>query len=230
MENLRKRQRWQYKAQLHEQFAINNNASLSSVLTLVTTMLAVLYAYGYIFLHTSVQGNPLTLYDVQKSEYGLLGLYIVSVATIAVLSIIFYLCVYQGVAQRCEQFIIYRLRFEVDIQPDGKTLPIGYHPFGKTGMKILPGLYGEIAKITKWVGAVISLSTILFSLFLYKVHGEDDCVKFLFICAYCLIILLTWIVSDYHKRKQFDKYRSYAGKFTLKNDGKTSKYPKIHQL
>lgn len=38
--------------QLHEQYAINNNANLGSIIVLLTALIAVFGAYGYIYLHS----------------------------------------------------------------------------------------------------------------------------------------------------------------------------------
>ena len=40
--------------QLHEQYAINNNAHLSSVISLMVAMLAVFYGFGYMFVYSSI--------------------------------------------------------------------------------------------------------------------------------------------------------------------------------
>ena len=37
--------------QLHEQYAINNNANLSSIVTLICTILVIFGSYGYVFVH-----------------------------------------------------------------------------------------------------------------------------------------------------------------------------------
>lgn len=38
--------------QLHEQYAINNNANTGSIVTLFVAMLASVGAYGFVYLHT----------------------------------------------------------------------------------------------------------------------------------------------------------------------------------
>ena len=38
--------------QLHEQYAINNNANLGNIIVLLTALIAVFGAYGYIYLHS----------------------------------------------------------------------------------------------------------------------------------------------------------------------------------
>lgn len=40
--------------QLHEQYAINNNSNLSSVITLLVTMFAVFGGYGYVYLNSNL--------------------------------------------------------------------------------------------------------------------------------------------------------------------------------
>ena len=140
--------------QLHEQFASNYNNGFSATVTLFCTLLAVLYGYGYIFLHSSIYfaDNPGCLYCECSKEYKLDALIYVTLAANVVLSIMKYICLYQGVNQRLEQFIVHAIRVKYygkdpTSLDDPKIFPKEYKPFGKKGDDIVIGLYGTFINI-----------------------------------------------------------------------------------
>lgn len=93
----------QIEMQLHEQYAKNNNANVSSIVTLFVTMLASVGAYGYVFLHSEIPANfeyefdLTTLYD--SGQFSFVALLIVANAAIVVLLMIAYICVSLGCRQ-----------------------------------------------------------------------------------------------------------------------------------
>ena len=54
--------------QLHEQYAINNNANLSSVIALLVSLFAAIGAYGYVFIHTTVTSLPISYVEVTSFD------------------------------------------------------------------------------------------------------------------------------------------------------------------
>lgn len=103
--------------QLHEQYSINNNSNLSSALILFVAMLAVVAAYGYVYLHSDCEmmweWTPLM---IDKDTYSAKALLLTATATILVLELIVYLCISFGCRQRREQFIIYAIRRNITIK------------------------------------------------------------------------------------------------------------------
>ena len=83
--------------QLHEQYAINNNANLSTIMTLVIALIGVIGYYGYIFINTTnkFKGNLFDLYISSQCQYHLEALILVYLASISILAIFFCLCTYQ---------------------------------------------------------------------------------------------------------------------------------------
>ena len=141
--------------QLHEQYAINNNSNLNSVVTLLAAMIVVFGGYAYMFIHTTIDFSVIDncygwiLYDNEKNLYSLDVFIFTTIASYIVLHIMRRICIYQGYAQRYEQFITYAIRSkyfnklfitdkkdeenkaeEKDKQRMG-IFPKGYHPFGK---------------------------------------------------------------------------------------------------
>lgn len=160
--------------QLHEQYAINNNSNLSSIIALLVSMLISLGAYGYVFLYSSNQWSGLG--DLVKQEgngpiFSLTALLLTMTAVSIVIFVMIYLCVYQGVAQRCEQFITDAIRRKYKMFEDGNqcVLPKGYSPYGKKCLEVVQGLYGELVKILIVVEILIVLSS------LWKFYYSQNC-------------------------------------------------------
>ena len=42
------------ESQLHEQFAVNNNDHASTLVSIIAAVVAVIGAYGYVFVHSTV--------------------------------------------------------------------------------------------------------------------------------------------------------------------------------
>lgn len=164
--------------QLHEQYAVNNNAKLSSAVTLIVGLLAVIGAYGYVFLHI----NEVSYKPCIKPEFNLLDLVITAMAAIIVLAIMKHICMYQGFAQRRDQFIIYAIRYnnglKIEKNDKDRIFPDNYHPFNKEGIEIYQGLFGEFIKIFTLIQIIIFVSTIFLCSF----------------CSGCVFPALIWLI------------------------------------
>lgn len=137
--------------QLHEQYAQNNNANLGSIITLIVTLLAVFYGYGYVYLHSTLEFSEGFVKMYEDGYYTLDALVFTTMAVYVVLGIIYYICYYQGLHQRLEQFITFAIRakyyrksprkwknpiiigFPESLMDDSynEIFPRGYHPFKK---------------------------------------------------------------------------------------------------
>jgi len=163
--------------QLHNQYAINNNANLSSAVALIAAMIAVVGFYAYVFAHATLGFSDTfgELYCVRENSYYLDALVLMTIATVAVLCIQQAICIYQGCAQRNEQFIVFAIRKKYGMYGKGTIFPEGYCPFNKKHNKkccllnvfrlkkgtgdIPQGLFGEILAILSIVQyAVIALT------------------------------------------------------------------------
>lgn len=153
--------------QLHEQYAVNNNANLGTIVTLVVAVIAVIGYFGYVYVHTGVDfSDDFGCLVKPNGEFYLDALLLIYLASVSVLAILIRLCIYQGVAQRKEQFIIHAIRkkyFGNNYLKDLKIFPKGYHPYGKKNINVLQGLYGELVKIFIGIFGILSIC-ILFKL------------------------------------------------------------------
>lgn len=214
--------RYTIMAQLHEQYAINNNAGMQSVVSLLVGMFAVLGGFGYVWLHVGSRCS-------EKAENCFNGeqLLFVLAASLIVLLIMTYICMFQGTRQRCDQFIVQKIREKAfnckyeavtgkiskcDDAPKKNGMAIeyddvfyeGYHPYNKCGLSIIQGLYGEFAKIFAFVGAVLC------SVSYYKLIGVALYEKLAIYTVFCLIAYaLLWIlflVRMIYKYKKSDGF------------------------
>ena len=153
-------------SQLHEQYASNNNANLSSFVTLLVSMVGVFGIFAYVFVRSSLKfsNDFQSLYDSGSELYTMDVLILSAMVSIIVLGIIKYICLYQGFHQRYEQFITYAIRekyFGKENCEKSDIFPEGYTPFGKQGLDIAQGLFGEFAKISDLLFSVILLAVFL---------------------------------------------------------------------
>jgi hypothetical protein len=141
--------------QLHEQYAINNDSILNSIVVLFVGLFAAIGALGYVFINS-------TLFTQVRTSYSVDQVIITAIGCLVVLTIMAHICIYQGIAQRCSQFIVYAIRKKYHSQyENGETtvqdriFPDNYKPFGKSGLGIVQGLYGEFLRIIIFVTIII---------------------------------------------------------------------------
>lgn len=192
--------------QLHEQYAINNNANLSTIMTLVVALIVVIGCFGNVFVKTENELIiPNYLYDTKNECFSVVALVLTYLASISILAILFCLCTYQGIAQRKEQFIIHAIRNEYKIE-DNKLLPNGYHPYKKTKFEIIQGLYGELDKFFIIVSIVLALCLIV-KIFICGVNSKCCiCVILLFIIG---LLFISGIVGRFCYDYYIKHYKSY---------------------
>lgn len=205
-----------YKSQLHEQFATNYNSSLSSVIALIISMFGVLWAFGWVFLHSSCKENGCwcVFYNSTTEYYTIPALIIVSIATLAVLWIMFHICVSQGVIQRRDQLLMNKLREEVGLKLSSKDTGC-YTSEGKNWWNFVPGLFGGMAKILVGVAIVVFVVTLLRIMCCCNSH----------LCCYCFVYVIAFVGlfgSSYWRQKM--KYNTYFGTFKMQKDSDLERY------
>ncbi len=181
--------------QLHEQYAVNNNSGLSSVVSLIVGMFAAISFYGYAYVFST---NEFETRIFDSNCFSLTQLSIIAIFSLLVLAIIIHICIFQGTSQRLEQFIIHKIRIEYGLVNQNDTseiLPSSYKPSGKRGLSIVQGLFGEIVKIS----AVLELFIMVSLLVKYIIYSapcfECTCSKegfivtiTVFMCFICFAI------------------------------------------
>jgi hypothetical protein len=233
--------------QLHEQYAVNNNANLGTIVTLVVAVIAVIGYFGYVYVHTGVEFSEdfgcLIAEEVNGvNVYYLDALLLIYLASVLVIAILIRLCIYQGVAQRKEQFIIHAIRckyFKDGLNKEDYIFPEGYTPYKKERLQIVQGLYGELVKIFKsvfWIltaGIALKLAANVFGyFFLYPPSWKSISglgLTELLVAILTVIGLATWGIIHYcnqicgYKKRQ----REYLGLPMLEKDQEQPKVCKI---
>ncbi len=180
--------------QLHEQYAVNNNSGLSSIVSLIVGMFVAIGFYGYAYVYCTNEFDTRFCYSCCCScSFSLTQLSIIAILSLLVLAIIIHICIYQGTDQRLEQFIIHQIRKKygiVDQNEISEILPSSYKPSGKRGLRIVQGLYGEIVKIS----AALELFIIVSLLVRYTIYFVP-CFECLF-SKECVIVafVIFWFV------------------------------------
>lgn len=200
--------------QLHEQYAVNNNANLGTIVTLLVAVIAVIGYFGYVYVHTGAEfSTDFSCLIKPNGVFYLDALLLIYLVSVLVIAILVRLCIYQGIAQRKEQFIIDAIRskyFGTDYlwveknaiesekssnkEIDEKIFPKDYHPYLKKKIDIVQGLYGELVKIFQWVFIVLTIS-IVAKVIAYI--SKYDISKPLVIIEIVVVVLLVVLLSTF---------------------------------
>lgn len=138
--------------QLHEQYAINNNANVSSFIAMITALLIAFTGYGYV-LYQYLMGDVCCSHTSDAET-------MVHIATFAVLIVVFILYVVAieiGAGQRSNQLVIFAIRKKAyNNASDYKvTFPKGYHPFNKQCHNFVQGIYNIMSFV--FLGVYIAI-------------------------------------------------------------------------
>lgn len=221
------------ESQLHEQYAINNNSNLSSIITLFVTMLAVLGAYGHIFIHSSyVFGFDIMF---KSSNYTLDALLIVAMASLIIITIMKHICLYQGFHQRYEQFVTYAIRFKYykqkpeNIRP--RLFPDNYSPFYKNDKDIPQGLYGEFFSFLCWINLFICfsiLAKLLYYICNFSIKSLPD-VLWIELFIFILLLLLCKIHICCLRSNLKNKYSLLSQQYCYLNNNNVNEFESNHK-
>jgi len=215
--------------QLHEQYAINNNANLASILVLTTSLLGVIGIYGYIFIHTTIDYAKDWGSFVQDEKYSLDVLLFATIAVFIILLILFYLSAYLGVNQRKEQFITYAIRIKHYDNKKGSLyddiFPCNYHPFNKKKSNFIQGLYGEICCILKFLFWFIGVLTIfkIISNFIKYCGGDINHYGLFSLMIFLILFVSCGLSFQCIIEKFYSTYRKRENEYYKKESGKKIK-------
>ena len=208
--NFKQKMKYSFYEQLHEQYAVNNNAYFGSIITLIVALMAVIGSYGYVFIQIlNQQGGKDCCCHLES--YTINSLMFVYLASCGVLAIMTCICAYQGVAQRNEQFIVFALRCKYDAF-DASVFPKKYHPFFKRCLNIVQGHYGEFIKIFIWVFIVLSIITGYVVCCFCNCHCNCNslCMPIIVCGVFVLLVLLsTWCYCRCQLKKYYEREQDY---------------------
>ena len=95
---------WELEKQLHEQYAINNNAHTSSFISFVVALLALFGALGYVYAFT-----PPYKY-LHHDIFSIDVFFLLSIVVSAILLFLACICSHLGCSQRRDNIVITRIR------------------------------------------------------------------------------------------------------------------------
>ncbi len=192
--------------QLHEQYADNNNSYLGHIVTLVAGLFAVIAFYGNVFMDASHYFEK-----IEDYSYSLGDLCIVAVCAYIALGIMAYLCIYLGMHQRHEQFVVWAIRnkYYGDNYNNHYIYSEDYVPFNKNGFEIIKGLYGEFVKIISLVTLCITISLVAkISVNIYELHNNGVSAWAVTICIITFAVhIFVYIICVLCFKRGEDKYR-----------------------
>jgi len=206
--------------QLHQQFAENNNANLGSVVALIGASVAVLGAYAYVYVYSTFKISDWGNLVASDDTFSLNVLVFAAIASFVVLTILQYICVYQGIHQRKEQFVIYAIRCKYyGMKPEKVTpriYPSNYTPFKNSScsLKLIQGLFGELVKIFFLLELIILVATILKMMNAsHSQEGWSSCLFMLIIAFILCIIIVVWSIRRFSQnyediRSQYENENS----------------------
>lgn len=197
--------------QLHEQYAQNNNSYFGSIVILMCTLFAVIGAYGYIYIRTEIFfTEDFGLMTTCNDGFTLDALILTSIASLFVLAVCYCICVYQGVAQRNEQFIIDAIRrkyYDKGLTAPPKLFPKTYHPYNKWDEDIIQGHYGQFMKFLEIVGTAISVAAIIkVVLFLFGITKTTVLLFIVWLIVFIASIIIIFYTCYRYYNSQLKKY------------------------
>lgn len=220
----------QLEMHLHEQYATNNNATLSSMLTLFVTMLAVLAGYGCVFLNSQAECEPESLLKV-GDLYTISALLLTTSASTLILAAIAYICIETGYKGRMEQFITYAIRKKYYRTEEAflEIFPKGYTPFKKDGNWITPiqSPYDTFLHITTVSMILINIVTTVRVLCSACNCGCCCCDMVLLVYIQMLTLLVFLIAVMYCLKRCYGKYLKRAFEYRTKANGENKQSPNV---
>lgn len=196
-------EQFELKKQLHEQYAMNNNERMSSLITLFVSLIIVIGAYGYMFLHTTLDSSPnLGKLFLGDDKYTVDVLLLTSSIAFIIIAVIQHLCIYQGAYQRKEQFIVYAIRCEVGLAKSS-IFPDTYNPFEKTIKTFVQGIYGELVKLFEMMQFIMLFLT------LWKYFATSANVSSVTYMCFILFLLCFFLSFMYIQIFLLKKYNDY---------------------
>lgn len=201
--------------QLHEQYANNNNSYLGHIVTLVVGLFAVIGLYGNVFIKSN-----LLFEKAEDYEYTMGDLFIAAAFAYIALGIMAYLCIYLGMHQRHEQFVVWAIRknFYGNKYNEPKIFYYNYIPFVDNSFALIKGLYGVFVKIISFVTLCITISMFLkLVLCICEIYDNGD--SYSKVAMYIIpvavhifvyiICVLRFKRGEKKYQRLYDEYRSY---------------------
>lgn len=189
-------------SQLHEQYAINDNAKNQNFITFLVAIFALLGAYGYVYVHTNVCNCSKLVISCSSSDELVFAPQILIIMTALVSLIMLFLSclvIILGYSTRRDHIMIYRIRnYAIEGQLNKYLFKNNlFNPLGKTTCDFLPDYY----KLFFWTFQVINWGVLGLTYMLLK----DVCS-----CCICFwISVAVFVTSIIILCQYYCKYSDY---------------------
>lgn len=206
-----KSEMFELEKQLHAQYATNASANTSSFFAFLVSILAVFYAFGYVYIFNTNEfacGDRLFCIYKNHMLFTLDVLVCIALISIGLLTFLICYCLELAWQQRRDQLIIYNIRKEYFNDETWKKI-FGelYAPNVKNLYKFIPNLY------RKFIVLFGILELIIVVLVLYKLCETISCVIILIIMGVFIIIIIIKPIIVYSMKKKFDYYKKKHQEF-----------------
>ena len=187
--------------QLHEQYAINNNANVSSFIAMIGALIIAFTGYGYVLYQYLMVPCACCNHDKANAAT------IVHIATFAVLVVIFILymvAIEVGAGQRSNQFVIHNIRkkaYDNNKEELEKIYPEGYSPQGKNYFNFVQGIYNTLSWIFGGIYAFIAVLS-------FGVIVQNCCG--LCVCAIMWLYMISFRCSKFTKYRKLDSNKTVS--------------------
>ena len=202
---------FELEKQLHEQYAINNNAKVSSFISFIVALFALFGFYGYMYANTTIDFSKNGEFVVDTNQYTLDVFFLMSFVVCGILFFLTLLSLQLGYSQRRDQIIIHRIREFTYKNADHSMAEIfgdQYKPHGKSRSEFIVGyfnlfywlfLYGQ--------GFVFITSIIKIGLNIYKPMNTECSCWGLLVFIFLLLEIIFIIASLYKRCCDYLKYK-----------------------
>ena len=181
--------------QLHEQYAINNNANVSSFIAMIGSLIAAFTGYGYVVNQYLMNKSKCCHCSCNHTFNSNTMLELATAAVLVVIFILYIVAIEIGAGQRSNQFVIHRIREKAyDNRSEFiATYHSGYSPEGKTYVTFIQGIYNSFS----WIFFGIYLAIVVYSCIEFNL---SNC----WITVYCILglYMLNFRYSKFKKYQQ----------------------------
>ena len=186
---------FELEKQLHEQYAINNNANVSSFIAMISALIVAFTGYGYVLYQYLMGESSRCCCQIAKANMMLL---IASIAVLVVIFILYMVAIEIGAGQRSNQFVIHNIRrkaYGYKKEDLKKIYPEGYTPEGKNYFDFIQGIYNTLSWV--FLGVYVIIATLAFCII-----EQNPC--WLSVSAVIGLYMLHFRCSKYAKYRKLD--------------------------
>lgn len=196
----RNKERFELEKQLHQQYAINNNASVGSFVSFLTTLLALFGWYGYVFVYSTnefsksrkfIDGQKLMTLDV---------FLLLSLVVVGILCFLSLVSLQLGYSNRNNQIIIDNIRNEYFKENKHKIFHKTYSPCRKNRWNFIQDYFNNFY----WLFFASQIFVVISTMYKLCYGGNTVCCYVMFIV---ILQLLSIYFTIYFRQHYYNKYR-----------------------